>query len=130
MSETNVKSDDKLVVLVEDEPIVRDLAACELADRGFTVVEFASADDALPWLRQHGDTPSVVVTDVQMPGVLNGLQLVDILGRLWPSLAVLVTSGGPLVNPALLPPSAKFVAKPWRVADLAARVQRMAAGAR
>lgn len=127
MSESIFRSDEKLVVLVDDEPIVRDVAACELTDRGFMVVEFASADEALPWLRQHGDTPAVVITDVQMPGVLNGLQLVEILSRLWPTLAVLVTSGGSLVNPALLPPSAKFVSKPWRVSDLAARVQRMVA---
>ena len=114
------------IALVEDEELVRDVAASELMDLGFKVVEFENADSALPWLEQHGGDVSVVVTDVQMPGVLNGLQLVDLLNHLWPKLAVLVTSGGALVNPSRLPPHARFVAKPWRAADLASRVQTMA----
>lgn len=122
-----MSADGYLVALVEDEPIVRDLAACELADRGFEVVEFGSADAALPWLEVNGGDVAVVVTDVQMPGRLNGLQLVEILNRLWPRLSVLVTSGGSLVDPAALPPCARFVPKPWRAADLALRVEKMAA---
>ena len=119
---------EPMIALVEDEPIVRDLAACELSDLGFKVVEFGSADAALPWLRSHGADIAVVVTDVQMPGKLNGLQLADILNDLFPRLAILVTSGGPLVDPRKLPPCARFVAKPWRPADLAQRVKRMACG--
>lgn len=118
---------DPLVALVEDEPVVRDLTACELADLGFKVIEFESADAALPWLERHGQELSVVVTDVQMPGTLNGLQLVEILTARFPRLAILVTSGGPLVDPGKLPSCARFVAKPWRPVDLAARVKRMAA---
>lgn len=113
-----------MVAIVEDEDLVRDLAVCELEDRGLRVVEFATADAALPWLRAHGDELAMMVTDVQMPGALNGLQLADIVCELWPALSILVTSGGPLVNPSKLPPSACFVAKPWRPADLAARVHR------
>ncbi|MDX7952707.1 response regulator [Lichenihabitans sp. Uapishka_5] len=117
----------KLVALVEDEPIVRDVAAVELEDRGFSVVEFESADAALPYLQENGGAFSLVVTDVQMPGRINGLELVIVLQRWWPQLKVLVTSGGPLVNPSLLPPTAKFIAKPWRAADMASRVQELVA---
>ena len=119
----------QLVALVEDEPIVRDVAASELEDRGFSVVEFPSADDALSYLRQNGGAVSLVVTDVQMPGAINGLELVALLRRWWPKLKVLVTSGGPLVNPSLLPPTASFIPKPWRAADMASRVQKMVAAA-
>ncbi len=70
----------------------------------------------------------MLVTDVQMPGRLDGLELVGILRRLWPKLAMLVTSGGPLVNPMALPPQVRFVAKPWRPAELAARIEQMADG--
>jgi hypothetical protein len=68
----------------------------------------------------------VLFTDVQMPGRLNGLELVDIVSRAWPAIGVLVTSGGPLVNPSKLPPCARFVAKPWRAADIVNRVQGIA----
>lgn len=112
----------KVVVVVEDEYLVRDLAVCELEDNGYTVVEFDSADAALPYLRQHGGDAALVVTDVQMPGSLNGLQLVDILSRLWPGVPMLITSGGPLVDPRKLPARAGFMAKPWRPEDMVARV--------
>ena len=110
------------VVVVEDEAIVRDLTVCELEDTGFDVVEFETADAALPYLRRHGAGLAAVVTDVQMPGQTNGLELADILNSIWPELRVLVTSGGPLVNPAKLPPCANFMPKPWLPADLARRV--------
>lgn len=120
-------SNEPLVALVEDEPFVREFAACELQECGYKVIEFPSADEALPWLESHGGELEVLVTDVQMPGVLDGLQLAAISNRLWPSLAVVVTSGGALVDPSRLPPSARFFAKPWRPADLVARVRKIAA---
>ena len=117
------------VVFVEDEALVRDVAVCELEDHGFTVIEFDSADEALPYLSQHGGEPCVVVTDVQMPGALNGLQLVDILSQLWPSTPLLVTSGGALVDPRRLPPNARFLRKPWRPAEMVDRVATLASDA-
>lgn len=117
----------KVVALVEDEPVVRDVATLELEESGFAVIDFATADDALPYLRQNGGQLSAVVTDVQMPGQVDGLELVGLLRRWWPHLKVLVTSGGPLVNPSELPPTARFIAKPWRPADFALRVQEIVA---
>lgn len=115
------------VVVVEDEPTVRDLAVCELEDNGYRVVDFETADAALPYLREHGGEACVVVTDVQMPGRLNGLQLADIFAHIWPGIPVLVTSGGPLVDPGRLPRCAKFLAKPWHPADMVDRVRCLAA---
>lgn len=114
------------VIVVEDEMLVRELAVCELEDGGFHVIEFSNADAALAHIAAHPDEAAVVFTDVQMPGRLNGLDLVDIVSRTWPSIRVLVTSGGPLVNPSILPHCARFVAKPWRAADIVSRVQGMA----
>lgn len=105
---------------------MRELAVCELEESGFTVVEVPSADDAVAYLESHVGETNVVFTDVQMPGRLNGLDLVDIVSRSWPSIGVLVTSGGPLVNPTKLPSCARFVPKPWRAADIVDRVQGIA----
>ena len=118
-------STGRTVVIVEDELLVRDLAVCELEDQGYTVVEFDTADDALPYLRQHGGTACVLVTDVQMPGTLNGLQLVDIVSHIWPETPVLVTSGGSLVDPKRLPPQARFLRKPWRPAEIVEGVRSL-----
>ena len=114
------------VIVVEDDFLVRDLAISELEDAGYHVIDFPTADDALVHLTDHADEAQVVFTDVQMPGRLNGLDLVNIVSRRWPSIQVLVTSGGTLVDPAALPPCARFVAKPWRGADLVVRMARMA----
>ena len=118
---------NRIVVIVEDEFLVRDLAICELEDNGYTVVEFESADAALPYLRQHGGEAALILTDVQMPGSINGLELVEILNRLWPRVPVLITSGGPLVDPRSLPPRTGFLSKPWLPQDMVARVNGMGA---
>ncbi|UDL94091.1 MULTISPECIES: response regulator [Lichenihabitans] len=114
------------VLVVEDEFLVRELAVCELEESGFHVIDFPTADAALVHLESHVGETAVVFTDVQMPGRLNGLDLADIVSRSWPSIGVLVTSGGPLVNPTKLPSCARFVAKPWRAADIVSRVQVIA----
>ncbi len=125
MAQAHIQGVRRTVVIVEDEFLVRDLAVCELEDNGFTVVEFDSADAALPYLREHGGEAALILTDVQMPGRLNGLELVDILSRLWPDVPVLITSGGPLVDPRKLPSCAAFLRKPWLPEDMVARVGRM-----
>ena len=117
----------RVVVIVEDEFLVRDLAVCELEENGFRVVEFETADAALPYLEEHGGEAALIVTDVQMPGRLDGLGLVALLSRWWPNLPVLVTSGGPLVDPRKLPARASFLSKPWTPEAMVDRVNRIVA---
>lgn len=113
-------------MIVEDEFLVRDLVVCELEENGYRVVEFDTADEALPYLRLHGAETLAIVTDVQMPGTLNGLQLADIVSRIWPNIPVLVTSGGPLVDPGRLPRCAKFLRKPWQPDEMVDRIRGLA----
>lgn len=116
------------IVVVEDEPFVRELAVCELEDCGFAVDGFGSADEALRHLARHAGETAVVFTDVQMPGRLDGLALTEIVARCWPGIRVLVTSGGSSVDTGLLPPCASFIPKPWRVTDVVLRVTEFTAG--
>ena len=122
MSKDAIVPRTNTVLVVEDEWLVRELAVTELEESGFNVVEFRNADDALSHLEHHSHETSVLFTDVQMPGRLSGLDLVEIVSRSWPEIAVLLTSGGALVNPKALPPSVGFVPKPWSSADIVARV--------
>ena len=117
------------IVVVEDEPFVRELAICELEDCGFAVDGFGTADEALRHLVRHAAETAVVFTDVQMPGRLDGLALTDIVARSWPAIGVLVTSGGSSVDMALLPRCARFIPKPWRATDVVLRVTELVAGA-
>ncbi len=117
----------KTVIVVEDEMMVRELVVGELQEQGYSVVEFANADTALAYLNQNSDDALLVLTDVQMPGTLNGLELAEIVARTWPALPVLVTSGGALVDPKALPGKARFLPKPWHPSDMVDRVNGMVA---
>ena len=71
------------ILVVDDDPLVRFVTADHLQDAGFEVVEAPSADGALPLL-EAGDGIAALVTDVQMPGSMNGLELAQIVRRRWP----------------------------------------------
>jgi CheY-like chemotaxis protein len=99
------------VLLVEDDCTLRLLAIDALAMLDTCVIACASADEALSVL--EGQKPiSLVFTDIRMPGLLDGLQLAALVAERWPHLAILVTSGNRLAGD-VLPPKARFLAKPW-----------------
>lgn len=80
-----------IVLVAEDEPLVRLDITLALSDAGFAVIETRSADEALEVLEsRHVD---VIFTDIEMPGRLDGLRLAEIVAERWPDTAVIVTSG-------------------------------------
>jgi CheY-like chemotaxis protein len=78
------------VVLVDDDGDVRESTVCVLRERGFDVVEASSAYAALAAMAQC--PPDVLVTDIMMPGGMNGLDLADIARREFPDVAVVLLS--------------------------------------
>ena len=86
------QSQNVLVLLVEDEVLVR-LVACDgLEAAGFTVVEANDAQEALDVLASRSDI-GVLFTDVNMPGALDGLDLAELVHLRWPHIKLVVTSG-------------------------------------
>ncbi|MPR13281.1 response regulator [Microvirga tunisiensis] len=96
-----------VVLLVEDETLVRLTQIDILREAGFWVLEAADADEAFETIRQRGDV-DVVLTDVDMPGS----QFARLVAQGWPEVGVLVISGKAFPDEGDLPPSAVFVAKP------------------
>jgi DNA-binding NtrC family response regulator len=92
MSDRNLPSDRILVLVVEDEPAVRAVAVETLEIDGFMVIESPSADYAVTILQARDDI-HVVLTDVTIPGHLNGFDLARIAKSLHPSISLIVTSG-------------------------------------
>ena len=83
------------VLLVEDEPVIREIMSESLADAGFDVVEAASGDEAVALIRAHAHPYSILVTDFHMPGGTNGAD-VAACGRVeYPGLPVVIASGRP-----------------------------------
>lgn len=100
-----------IVLLVEDEPLVRLVAADILVDANFRVMEAANAEEALTVL-QAGVEVDVVLSDVEMPPGVNGYALARQVHEHWPSTEILITSGREWPREGDLPPGAAFLAKP------------------
>jgi DNA-binding response OmpR family regulator len=119
-----------VVLLVEDEVLVRTIAAESLRDQGFRVIEAASAMEARAVLIS-GATVDVVFTDWQLPGDMNGVELARWIDREHPGIALLLTSGvGYVADWAPLIPRTSFFAKPYSPEDVAARIRSLVSGQR
>ena len=99
------------VVLAEDEPLIRILIADVMREAGFEVMEAGHAEEALGHLRSRPATIHLLFTDIHMPGQMNGHALAFDVARVWPHIALLVTSGEPPVE--RLPPGSSFLKKPY-----------------
>jgi CheY-like chemotaxis protein len=117
------------VLLVEDEPMVREMAADALKDEGFDVIEAATGDAAVLLLVDPDDI-DVVLTDVRMPGKMDGIDVAVRARELHPTIVVIVVSGyAPQLTERLsgLTPPPVFVRKPYRPSEIIRTVRRMAA---
>ncbi len=118
---------DGTVLLVEDEAGVRELAAEALRELGYRVMEASDGPSALRVLHaSHGFRVDALVTDVGLPGGLNGRQVADAARERRPGLPVLFITGyaGSALEEHLAPGMA-VIGKPFTLDALAARVQAM-----
>ena len=111
------------VLVVEDEVLVRMLIAESLRDDGCRVMEAASADEAVQLLRAIA-TPDVLVTDVKLPGGMDGMQLAAHIRAAQPRMKVIVTSGHASPESACDVADA-FLAKPFELRQLVGRVRTL-----
>jgi CheY-like chemotaxis protein len=81
-----------VILLVEDEPHLRTVEAEVLHEAGFWVLEAQDADEAFERLKRRDDI-RVVLTDVAMPGSLNGFEFARLVAQGWPEVGVMVISG-------------------------------------
>jgi DNA-binding NtrC family response regulator len=100
------------VLVVEDDTILRLQTVLMIERAGYNVVEACNADEAIAILEMREDI-RIVVTDVEMPGSMDGIKLARAIRDRWPPIEVIVTSGRHRVRTAELPPRAKFMPKPY-----------------
>ena len=111
-----------VILVVEDEPLLRMTAMDMIEDAGFAVVGAANADEAIGIIERRDDI-RVVFTDIEMPGSMNGLALVAAIRRRRPPIRLIVTSGKLTVAETDLPPQAWFFSKPYEQHKLVAALQ-------
>ena len=100
------------ILVVEDEFLVRMMVSDFLRDAGFTVIEAFNADEAICILHS-GATIDLMLSDVRMPGSMDGLGLLDYSRDTFPGLPIIITSGHLVPNEALVKGSTQFLAKPY-----------------
>jgi CheY-like chemotaxis protein len=115
------------VLLVEDEPFIRDMTAEILRDEGFDVAEAWNGDEAVRLL-DVSDIFHVLCTDVRMPGLLDGIEVAAYARTLYPAIPVLVVSGyagqlGERLRSFV--PEAVFISKPYEPSQIVAAVRRL-----
>ena len=101
--------------------LIRMLAADSLEDSGYRVLEAADAAEALRILEEH-DEVSVLFTDVNMPGSVDGVELARMVHRRWPDLRIIVTSGR---DRPPVPDDSLFLPKPYRPREVAHVIEEL-----
>jgi CheY-like chemotaxis protein len=107
------------ILVVEDDALIRAVAIDVLEDAGFAALEAENAMEAISVLDEHAEDIAVLLTDVRMPGPIDGITLAKIAEKSWPWICAVITSGSPLHAYKLLPKTAKFIMKPWAAAAFA-----------
>ena len=105
------------VLIVEDEPLVRTIAADIVMDAGYRAFEACDAADAIAILEGRDDI-AAVFTEIEMPGDMNGLDLAAAIRSRWPATALLITSGRVRPGGSMLPVGADFIPKPYHPDEL------------
>jgi CheY-like chemotaxis protein len=101
-----------VVLVVEDEFLLRIDAVDMIAAAGFEVVQAGNADEAIEILESRRDI-TVVFTDIQMPGSMDGLKLARAVRGRWPPIKIVATSGHANVGETDLPAGGRFLPKPY-----------------
>lgn len=103
---------EAVILIVEDDFLVRMGAIDMIKSGGFEAVEAKDADEAIEILERRLDI-TVVFTDVQMPGSMDGLKLAAAVRGRWPPIKILATSGQVKVTAKDLPLGSRFLPKPY-----------------
>jgi PAS domain S-box-containing protein len=124
---TGIEGGHEVVLVVEDDALVRRYVVTQVESLGYTTLEASNAAEALDVIG-NAAAVDLLFTDVIMPGPMNGRQLVDEASKRRPSLKTLFTSGyteNAIVHHGRLDSGVLLLAKPYRRSDLA-RMMRMA----
>jgi CheY-like chemotaxis protein len=115
-----------VILIVEDEFLLRLDSAEMIETAGFEVIQAANADEAIAILKTRPDI-HVVFTDIQMPGSMDGLKLARFVRDRWPPIRIVATSGHVRVGEDDLPSGSFFLPKPYRGDQVIAALRELTA---
>jgi two-component system, response regulator PdtaR len=110
-----------MVLIVEDDPDVRNMVAAAVDQVDANRAEATSAEDALTFLYDHAPDVGIIFTDVELPGRVDGIDLARVASLRWPWIKVLIATGGERIRD--VPENLVFLPKPCRTNDVRAQLQ-------
>jgi CheY-like chemotaxis protein len=113
-----------VVLVVEDEMLLRMRAVDMVEDAGFTPLEAVDADQAVAILESRSDI-ALLFTDIQMPGSMDGLKLAHAVHDRWPPIKIILVSGKLRLTNSDIPADSRFFGKPFEAKDMIAEMQDM-----
>jgi CheY-like chemotaxis protein len=119
-------TDHPVVLIVEDEFLIRMATADAIRDAGFQVLEAPDADKAIAILETRSDI-RVVFTDIHMPGSMDGARLAHAVSHRWPPVRIIATSGRVALGEIDLPAGTVILPKPY-IPEHVARTLRALTG--
>ena len=126
MNAENSSVEQTTILIVEDDETARWLLGEILAGEGYAVFEASTADEAM---RRLTECPEIrmVISDIEMPGSMDGLEMAILIHRRSPNIGVLLTSGRRAPAADNLPPGVRFILKPWLPQDLIREIEALLA---
>lgn len=108
---------DLTILVVDDEPIIRMTLADALEEAGYKVLEASNVLEAVATIGRVTDI-CAIVTDIDMPGGLSGIDLLQMVNNCQTQIPVIVTSGGHALDTLNLPENTRFFSKPYNLEDI------------
>jgi two-component system, response regulator PdtaR len=120
------KNGQIIILVTEDDTLVRMVFSDILTEDGYRVLEATNAAEALLLLEARRDI-HVLLTDVNMPGDINGFMLARLVQHRWPEIGIIIISGGEIAGPGDVPEGAAWLRKPVSPSNLIAAVHDLIA---
>jgi two-component system, response regulator PdtaR len=112
-----------VILIVEDEFLTREYLGDVLERAGHLVIEATNADEAIEILESRNDI-RIIITDVNMPGSMDGLKLAEAVRRRWPPIKVIISTGKNAPRWDQVPKSTQFLPKPYGPNEILAVIGR------
>jgi CheY-like chemotaxis protein len=124
MMHLNQSTVPAVVLVVEDEMLLRMRAVDMVEEAGYTSVEAIDADQAIAILESRSDI-ALLFTDIQMPGQMDGLGLAHAVHERWPPIKIILVSGQLKLTKTDIPADSRFFGKPLAAAAMIAEMRNM-----
>ncbi|MCW8278817.1 response regulator [Pseudomonas sp. PCH199] len=112
-----------LILVVEDDPLILEFLCEILQEEGYVVQPQTNADAASLYLQHHAPEVGLLLTDITMPGTLNGADLANLFGDHWPEKPIMIMSGFETPESSGVRHDVSFIKKPWALGQLLDCVQ-------